>query len=204
MNITKSMKKLIFLCGAIVMMSCGIANLAAAESAATDEINKVCPITGKPVNPGITTMYEGRTYAFADDASRAKWREDRKESLYEKLGGKPAIEAAVDRFYVKVLADERLKPIFEDINMKKQIRKQKEFLSAAFGGPIPWSGKDLRKAHANIPGLNETHFNAVGEHLQSTLVELNVKKELIDQVMAIVAGAKDQVLNRPAAAKQVN
>ena len=59
----------------------------------------------------------------------------------------------------------------------------------------------MRKAHANIPGLNESHFNAVAENLQKTLEELHVKKELIDQVMAIAGSVKDQVLNRPVAKK---
>ena len=36
---------------------------------------------------------------------------------------------------------------------------------------------------------------------EPTLVELKVKRELIDQVMAIAAGARDAVLNRPVPAK---
>ena len=165
-----------------------------ATKPAVEEINRICPISGKPADPHITVVYEGRTYAFAEEACRTKFNQDRKNSLYEKLGGKAAIDAAVEAFYVKVLADERIKHFFEDINMNKQRRKQKEFLSAAFGGPIPWTGKDLRKAHANL-GLNETHFAAVAENLQKTLVELQIKQELIDQVMAIAASTRDAVLN---------
>src|SRR5262245_12480437 len=92
----------------------------AAEAAikpGTAEVNQVCPISGKPVDPKITTVYEGRTYAFAEEACRTKWREARENSLYQKLGGQPAIDAAVEAFYVKVLADNRIKHYFEDINM---------------------------------------------------------------------------------------
>lgn len=92
---------------------------------------------GKPVDPKITVVYEGRSYAFAEEACRTKWREAREHSLYHQLGGRAAIDAAVEAFYVKVLADKRINQYFEDINMTKQRRKQKEFLSAAFGGPIP-------------------------------------------------------------------
>ena len=158
--------------------------------------NTICPISGKPVNPSITMEYEGLTYSFADDASRTKFKAARENSLYHKLGGKAAIDAAVEAFYVKVLADDRVKHFFDDINMNKQRRKQKEFLSAAFGGPIPWTGKDLRRAHANLQ-LNEKHFNAIAENLKATLEELKVKKELIDQVMTIAGSVKDEVLNRP-------
>lgn len=172
----------------------------AASPAAVEELNKVCPVSGRRADPNITTVYEGRTYAFADDASRATWKTARENSLYHKLGGKPAVDAAIEAFYVKVLADERIKHIFDDVNMTKQRRKQKEFLSAAFGGPIPWSGKDLRTAHEGL-NLTDIHFNAVAENLQKSLEELKVPKELIDQVMTIAAGARDAVLNRPKVAK---
>lgn len=171
-----------------------------AAKPAAAEINKVCPVTGKRADPAMTLEYEGRTYAFADDASRTKWKTDRDNSLYAKLGGKPAIDAAVELFYVKMLADDRVKHVFDDVDMKRQRRKQKEFLSAAFGGPIPWTGKDLRTAHQGL-NLTETHFQAVAQNLQKSLEELKVPKNLIDQVMAIAASTHDDVLNRPKAAK---
>ena len=163
-------------------------------------VNTVCPISGKPVDPKITVVYEDITYAFADEASRTKFNTDRQNSLYQKLGGKTAISAVVDAFYVKVLADARIKEFFTDINMEKQHRKQKEFLSAAFGGPSPWAGKDMRKAHSNIT-LTEAHFNAVAENLVATLNDFKIKQELIDQVVAIALSVKNDVLNRPAGTK---
>lgn len=105
------------------------------------QTNTICPISGKPVDPAITLVYEGRTYSFANAASRTKFQEARDNSLYQKLGGKAAIDAAVDAFYVKVLADDRVKGFFADINMTRQRKKQKEFLSAALGDPC--RGRDL-------------------------------------------------------------
>lgn len=173
--------------------------LAIADPAA---VNEICPISKKPVDPKITWIYEGKTYAFAEEKCRTRFQQDRESSLYHKLGGKAAIDAAVDAFYVKVLADERINFFFEDVSMTRQHNKQKAFLSAAFGGPEPWAGKDMREAHRNLPDLNDTHFNAVAENLQKTLEEMKVPKELIDQVMAIAASTRDDVLNRqPAAAK---
>ena len=86
--------------------------------------NTVCPISGKPVNPSITYAYEGVTYAFAKDAGRTKFISARENSLYQKLGGKAGIDSAVDAFYVKVRADNRVNHFFEDISMVKQHRKQ--------------------------------------------------------------------------------
>jgi hemoglobin len=107
-----------------------------------------------------------------------------------------AMEAAIDAFYVKVLADDRVKHFFDDVSMDKQRRKQKEFLSAAFGGPLPWTGKDMRKAHEGM-GLTEAHFNAIAENLVNTLKDLKISQDLIDQVVAVALTTKDDVLGRP-------
>ena len=116
-------------------------------------------------------------------------------TLYERIGGDPALDAAVEIFYKKVLADKRVNHFFEDVNMNKQRGKQKAFLAAALGGPIPWKGKDMRKAHASLD-LRESDFNAIAEHLQGTLEELKVDSTLIGEVMAVVDTTKDAVLNR--------
>lgn len=173
------------------------AALAAETTAVPTETqtNTLCPVTGKPVDPAITWEYEGLTWAFAKEACRAKFQAEREKSLYQRLGGKAAIDAAVDAFYVKVLADDRVKHFFEEINMFRQHRKQKEFLSAALGGPIPWSGKDMRTVHEDLD-LKEIHFQAIAENLTATLKELGVSQALIEETMAVVASTKDDVLNR--------
>ena len=168
-----------------------------AEDAAKkkETVNEKCPITGKAVNPKCTTKYEGKVYAFCSGNCCKQFTEDRVKSLYHKIGGAGAINATVDLFYTKVLADKEVKHFFEDVNMKRQHKMQKAFISAALGGPQPWTGKDLRKAHADLD-LKESDFNAIAGHLQETLQELKVKEELIKQVMAIVGSTKDDVLNR--------
>ncbi len=119
------------------------------------------------------------------------------QTLFERIGGEGAVNAAVDLFYRKVLADNTLAPFFEAVNMDEQRAKQKAFLTVAFGGPNNYTGKDLRTAHAGAveKGMNESHFGAVAGHLQSTLEELNVPAPLIDEVMAIAGSTKNDVLN---------
>jgi len=187
------MKSLVF-----ILLACVLSLPLLAADPIKPEINTICPISGKPADPSCTYTYEDRTYAFAGDACRQKFIAARENSLYQKLGGKAAIDAAVELFYTKVLADERVKHFFDDINMNKQRRKQKEFLSAALGGPIPWTGRDLRSAHSSLTGLNDTHFDAIAGHLKSTLEELKVNPELIAKVLAIVETTRSEVLNRPA------
>jgi hemoglobin len=182
----------------ILLIAIGLTlNALAVEPAKPDVAGKPSANSAPSSPSKFTAEYEGRTYAFPDEASLAKWKADREASLYQQIGGKVAIDAAVERFYVKVLADDRIKHFFDDVDMVRQRAKQKAFLSAALGGPIPWEGKDMRKAHAKLPGLNDSHFNAVAENLQATLTELNVKKELVDKVMAIAESTRADVLNRP-------
>lgn len=119
-------------------------------------------------------------------------------TLFDKIGGEAAVNAAVDIFYRKVLADDSINHFFETTDMAAQHAKQKSFLTMAFGSPNNYSGDDMRTAHAPLvaKGLNEDHFNAVAGHLQSTLQELKVADELIAEVMNIAGSTKDDVLNR--------
>ncbi|MGA8172918.1 MAG: group 1 truncated hemoglobin [Methylocystis sp.] len=119
-------------------------------------------------------------------------------SLYERLGGEPAVNAAVDIFYRKVLADARINRFFETVDMERQAAKQKAFLTMVFGGPSNYSGKDMREGHKHLvaAGLNESHFDAVMDDLVATLKELGVGDADIKEVAAIANSVRDDVLNR--------
>lgn len=120
------------------------------------------------------------------------------KSLFNRLGGSAAIDAAVDLFYAKVTGDPHIAKYFESIDMAKQGAKLKAFLAYAFGAPVPYSGKDLTAAHADLvaDGLNDGHFDAVAGHLQETLEEMGVPADLIGEVMTIAASTRDAVLGR--------
>jgi hemoglobin len=120
------------------------------------------------------------------------------KSVYEQIGGEPAMAAAVEVFYRKVLADDRISHFFEDVDMERQAAKQKAFLTMVTGGPASYSGRDMRAGHAHLVkrGLNDEHFNAVAGHLKDTLEELGVPAPLVAQVLAIAESARTDVLNR--------
>jgi len=118
--------------------------------------------------------------------------------LYEEIGGAPAVNAAVDIFYRKVLRDDRIKGFFTGVDMARQAAKQKSFLTMAFGGPNAYTGLDMRKGHAHLVqrGLTDVHFDAVVENLAATLRELKVADNLIAQVAAIAESTRKDVLGR--------
>jgi hemoglobin len=123
-------------------------------------------------------------------------------SLYDQLGGAAAIDAAVDIFYRKVLGDERIAHYFDDVDMDRQIAKQKAFLTLAFGGPNHYTGRDMRRAHAHLVarGLGDEHFDAVVGHLADTLRELGVDDARIGEVAAVAESVRGEVLGRGPAA----
>lgn len=120
------------------------------------------------------------------------------QSLFEQIGGEAAVNAAVDIFYRKVLADHRINRFFDNVDMEQQAAKQKAFLTMAFGGPNSYTGADMRNAHARLVkmGLDDSHFDAVMEHLGGTLKELNVADNLIAQVASIAESTRNDVLGR--------
>ncbi|CAK8711747.1 MAG: group 1 truncated hemoglobin [Candidatus Electrothrix sp. LOE1_4_5] len=120
------------------------------------------------------------------------------KTLYDELGGKPAVDAAVKGFYDKVLADDRINGFFQGVDMDRQIRMQTAFLTFAFGGPNNYEGKNLRAAHAHLveKGLNDTHFDIILEHLGSTLQELGVSDALIEEAASVANSVRDDILNK--------
>lgn len=120
------------------------------------------------------------------------------KTLYERIGGEPAVNAAVELFYRKVLNDYRINRFFGKADMDKQIAKQKAFFTMAFGGPNSYTGQDMRNAHAHLVkiGLDDSHFDAVMEHLGATLVELNVPADLIAEAAAIAESTRKDVLGK--------
>jgi hemoglobin len=121
---------------------------------------------------------------------------EEKASLYDQIGGEAAVDAAVQLFYRKVLSDYRINRFFDKTNMEEQIAKQKAFFTMAFGGPNNYSGEDMRKGHVHLVkmGLDDSHFDAVMEHLGASLTELNVPGELIAQAAAIAESTRNDVL----------
>lgn len=120
-------------------------------------------------------------------------------SLYGEIGGRATLDEAVDRFYMKVLADPSLAPFFASTNMRRQRAMQKGFLAMVLGGPVAYTGRDMREAHAHlvVQGLNESHVDGVANHLADTLLELGFSEEMVRQVREVFYSWKDEVLAGP-------
>jgi hemoglobin len=101
------------------------------------------------------------------------------------------LTAAVDIFYERIVADERLTKFFDGISMNRLKIHQRKFLTLAFT-EIPTDidvVAYLIEKHAKLfqeQGLNGLHFDLVAGHLVAALQQLDVPENLIGEVVAIV------------------
>ena len=137
--------------------------------------------------PGLILIYSGHA-GIVNDMS----------TLYERIGGEKAVNAAVELFYRNLLADGRVARFFDGVDMNDQIAKQKSFLTMAFGGPNNYTGQDMRNAHKRLleKGLNDSHVDAVLENLDRTLRALGVGEKEVKEVCDLANSVRDDVLSR--------
>jgi hemoglobin len=111
-------------------------------------------------------------------------------SILARIGGEPALAAAVDILYERLVADDKLRTYFEGISMKSLKGMQRSFLKLALTEiPDDLDVADyLIKSHARSfsMGLDGTDFDAVAGHLVGTLESLGVTADLVDEVVAVV------------------
>jgi hemoglobin len=119
-------------------------------------------------------------------------------SIYEQIGGREAVSAAVDIFYKRVLCDHVLRPYFAGTDMRRQKAHMRAFLAVALGGPEIYRGRDLGAAHAGL-GVTDEAFNRVVGHLVATLVQLDVPSELIDAIGEKIVPLRAVVVDEPQA-----
>ena len=116
------------------------------------------------------------------------------DSIYDRIGGAPALQATVEAFYVRVLADPELQHFFENANMTALKAGQRAFFGQALGGPEVYRGRDMRSAHANLQ-ITQQHFDKVAGHLVDTLKSLGVDEELVEEIVVAVAPLAAEIVN---------
>ena len=157
-------------------------------------------IVGSAVVQGrITDMLDAESVITGFEASGRERPDEavihaEDKSLFDRLGGQPAISAAVEQFYDRVLADGDLAPFFENTSMDSLKRHQEVFLTQALGGPYRYSGRPIKAAHEHL-SIEQHHFDLVAEHLVAALAALGVAPDLIDEVMASVAPLADDIVS---------
>src|SRR6185312_2779171 len=91
------------------------------------------------------------------------------KSLYERIGGQPAVQAVANGLVDRILKDDRVNHWFTHAsaspeNTAAYKTKLASFLCVGLGGPCKYTGRDMISAHAGRGVTNEA-FGAVAEDL---------------------------------------
>ncbi|HTS27836.1 MAG TPA: group 1 truncated hemoglobin [Bryobacteraceae bacterium] len=123
---------------------------------------------------------------------------DRPASLYQRLGGRPAIEAVVDDLVSRILADDRVNTYFAHAGSSREAAdayksKLADFICQATGGPCKYMGADITAAHQGR-GITNAAFDAVVSDLVATLDKLQVPEREKNQVLALLGPMRTAVV----------
>jgi len=139
---------------------------------------------------GLATVVAGAAWAQSAPA---------KKSLYDRIGGEPAIVKVVDDFVAKAAADPKVNFTRSgmwnatDAAVATLKTHLVTFLGSAFGGPQKYTGRSMKDAHKGM-GIAQAEFDALAADLRAVLESNKVPKAEIDEIMAIAAStAKDIV-----------
>jgi len=124
-----------------------------------------------------------------------------KPTLYERLGGKEAIKMVINDFIDKLGSDKRItnQKIIDrvasiDVNrLKMHLTDQ---VCMATGGPCTYTGRSMKEAHAGMD-ITEAEFDIMVDDLVQTLNAYKVPKKEQDELLALLAPMKSDVVQAP-------
>lgn len=139
------------------------------------------------------TLVPVAAHATHHEKSAAKPAE---KSLYDRLGGAPAVSAVVDDFAGRVLADTRINAKFAKSDPTRLVTNLKAFVTVATGGPGEYKGQDMKTAHTSM-GVTEGEFTALVEDLSLTLDKFKVPAKEKGELLGALAPLKSSIVEVP-------
>ena len=114
-------------------------------------------------------------------------------SLYDRLGGKPAITAVVNDFIDLVGRDARIihAPAPARVPVVKTLLA--DMVCQASGGPCTYGGRDMKSAHAGL-GITNAEFDAVVDDLVKTLDKYKVGEKEKNELLSLLAPMKSDIV----------
>jgi hemoglobin len=114
-------------------------------------------------------------------------------TLYERLGGKDAINMVVKDLLANALSDPRLKPRMSHMDADRCEHQLTDFLCEATGGPCKYKGRDMKTAHAGA-NVTEAEWQGFSESLMKTLDRFNVAGRERDELLQMVVPLKGDIV----------
>jgi truncated hemoglobin YjbI len=114
-------------------------------------------------------------------------------TLYDRLGGMPAISAVVDDFVKNVLGDSRINKKFAKSDPTRLVINLKDFVCNATGGPCQYYGLNMKKSHDKMR-VTGGEFNALVEDLVKSLDKFRVGEREKNELLSALAGLKGDIV----------
>ena len=118
------------------------------------------------------------------------------KSLYERLGGYDAITAVTNAVYLHLKSDDKLRRFYDhrgDDGVEREKQLLIDFLTAAAGGPLYYTGRDMKSVHKGMHLDEEDWQRAVG-YLTAALDSFNVPERETAEVLALVESTKQEIV----------
>lgn len=119
-----------------------------------------------------------------------------KKTLYERLGGYDAISAVANDLLPRLQADARLARFWQNRGqdgVKREKQLLIDFLCASAGGPLFYTGRDMKTSHKGMK-INESDWSAFLGHLNATLDAFQVPQPERNEVIAFVQSTKPDIV----------
>jgi hemoglobin len=116
-------------------------------------------------------------------------------TLYQRLGGRPAIVAVVNDFVGNVARDKRINGFFANADIPRLKRLLVQQICAASGGPCTYEGRSMREAHRGL-GVRNRDFDALVQDLVISLNKFNVPPREQRELLSILGPLRRDVVQR--------
>lgn len=116
-------------------------------------------------------------------------------TLYDRLGGKPAITAVVNDFVGNVARDKRINRFFANTDIPRLKRLLVQQICAGSGGPCKYEGRSMREAHRGL-NIGNQDFNALVEDLVLSLDKFGVRQREQRELLALLGPMRRDVVQR--------
>lgn len=117
-------------------------------------------------------------------------------SLYDRLGGKPAITAVIDEFVGNVANDARINDRFATTDIPKLKGHLVDQVCGATGGPCTYTGRDMKTTHAGMR-ITNADFTAMVEDLVSALNTFQVPQTEQKELLGLLGSMKSDIVEIP-------
>jgi hemoglobin len=114
------------------------------------------------------------------------------------LGGYDVLATVVDTFFERLGTDPQLARFGSGFSLDSQRRLRQltlDFFAEATGGPCFYLGRPMKAAHAGL-GITEQDWVATVNHLVAAFAHAQVAQPEKDEVLAVVATLKGEIVEK--------